>query len=243
ENAMTVFYHQLADEYLEPLAADARAGGTELLVGLPYMDREANRYYSSLMSLGETRGVYHKRHLVPFGEYVPLESLLRGLIGFFDLPMSGFSHGAREQRPLVVGGQPVAPSVCYEDAYGEELIHFLPEATLLVNGSNNAWYGDSLAPHQHLQISRMRARETGRELLRATTNGISAIVDHRGALVATTPQFQEYVLEGTVQPRTGATPYVRFGNWPVVCAAGLVTLLLVVVGRRCARARRRAEAE
>jgi apolipoprotein N-acyltransferase len=173
--------------------------------------------------------MYHKRHLVPFGEFVPLESMLRGLITFFDLPMSSFSRGSDKQAPLKAAGQLLAPTVCYEDAFGEEVIDFLPAATLLINGSNNAWYGDSFAPHQHLQISRMRAVETGRPLLRATTNGISAIIDHKGYIVKRSPQFETYVLSGEVQPRSGATLYVRWGNWPVILFGFFV---LGVVGLR-----------
>ncbi len=228
ENSVTVFYHQLADSYFEPLRQEAREHGSELLIGMPYEEPDASRYYSSFVSLGPDVKVYHKRHLVPFGEYVPLESWLRGLFGFFDLPLSGFSPGGNDQLPLTVFGHPISVSICYEDAFGEEVIDFLPAARFLVNGSNNAWYGDSLAPHQHFQISRMRALETGRPLLRVTTNGISAFVDHHGRIMARSVQFQREVLRGEVQPREGATPYVRFGNWPVLlvlfCVIGVVLL-------------------
>jgi apolipoprotein N-acyltransferase len=190
------------------------------------MDLNTDRYYSSMASIGATPGIYHKRHLVPFGEYVPFESLLRGLIGFFDLPMSGFSRGENDQSYLMAAGQPLAPSVCYEDTFSEEVIDFLPHATLLVNGSNNGWYGDSFAPPQHLQMSRMRAVETARPLLRATTNGISAIVDYRGRIVSRSAQFKTVVLTGVVQPRQGATLYVRVGNSLVIgLVIGLVLLL------------------
>jgi apolipoprotein N-acyltransferase len=116
--------------------------------------------------------------------------------------------------------------ICYEDAFGEEMISALPEATLLVNGSNNAWYGDSLAPHQHLQISRMRALETGRPMLRATTNGISALINDRGDLQQTSEQFKTEVSRGLVQGRGGSTPYIDFGNLPVVLLLLSVVLLL-----------------
>lgn len=235
ENSISVFYHDIKDHYFGPLVEEARASDTELIVGMPYMDLKTRLYYSSLVSMGKTPGVYHKRHLVPFGEFVPLGFLIRGLVKFFDLPMSSFSRGEKQQPILRAAGQPMAPSICYEDAFGEEVIDFLPEATLLINGSNNAWYGDSLAAHQHLQISRMRTIETGRMLIRATTNGISAFVDHQGKIISKTPQFETYVLTGKVQPRTGATPYVRFGNAPVVIAMLLILAGLVWDSRRRSR--------
>lgn len=232
ENSISVFYHDIKASYFAPLEEEARAHNTELIVGLPFMDLKTRKYYSSLLSLGKSPGVYHKRHLVPFGEYVPLEFLIRGLVNFFDLPMSSFSRGDKHQAILRAAGQPMAPSICYEDAFGEEVIDFLPEASLLINGSNNAWYGNSLAPHQHLQIARMRTVETGRMLIRATTNGISAIVDHHGKIVSRSPQFETFVLTGQVQPRSGATPYVRFGNTPVVIAMLSILALLVWGSRR-----------
>lgn len=235
ENSISVFYHDIKDHYFGPLVEEARASDTELIVGMPYMDLDTGLYYSSLVSMGKTPGVYHKRHLVPFGEFMPLGFLIRGLVKFFDLPMSNFSRGEKQQTILRAAGQALAPSICYEDAFGEEVIDFLPEASLLINGSNNAWYGDSLAAHQHLQIARMRTIETGRMLIRATTNGISAFVDHHGKIVSRSPQFETYVLTGTVQPRTGATPYVRFGNTPVVISMLLILAGLVWDSRRRSR--------
>ncbi|ADE16909.1 apolipoprotein N-acyltransferase [Nitrosococcus halophilus Nc 4] len=233
ESALTVFYHQVADGYLADLAAEAQAHKTDLLIGLPVFHQETGKYFNGMLSLGSQQAFYYKQHLVPFGEYVPLEEYLRGLIRFFDLPMSSFSAGPQGQPLLQAAGYPVATSICYEDAFGEEIIAALPEANLLVNATNNAWYGDSLAPHQHLQISRMRALETGRDLVRATTNGISAIIDAKGALQATTPQFQTTVLTGSVQPRAGATPYVLWGNGPIL---GLC-LCMLAIGRYAQRSK------
>ncbi len=227
ENAVTVFYHQIAEEYFEPLATEARDSLTDIILGVPELDADGIAYYTTMMSLGTSQGFYRKRHLVPFGEFMPL-GMLRGLIEFFDLPMSSFKPGSDEQQLLQAAGHKIAATVCYEDAFGEEMIDFLPEATLLVNGSNNAWYGDSLAPHQHLQISRMRALETGRPMLRATTNGISALIDDKGRLMQTSRQFQTDVTRGTVQGRGGSTPYIDFGNWSVVLG---LTLGLLLIGR------------
>jgi len=216
ENSMTAYYHQLEKTFLNEFSKEARATDSELIIGIPYLDQATGNYYSSFVTLGNKQHIYHKAHLVPFGEYLPLDHLLRGLVNFFSMPMSNFSRGDWMQPLLEVRGQKIAATICYEDIFGEELIRYLPQATLLVNGSNNAWYGDSLAPHQHLQIARMRAAETGRDLMRATTNGISALVNYKGEILARSTQFESDVVSGHVQPRIGATPYVRWGNYPVL---------------------------
>ena len=226
EAALTVFYHQIADTYLAQLAAEARRQRSDLLIGLSVQDQQTEKYYNAMLSLGSKHGFYLKQHLVPFGDYVPFADWLRGLIGFFDLPMSGYSAGPSQQNLLEAAGYKIGASICYEDTFGEEVIRNLPQAALLVNGTNNAWYGDSLAPPQHLQMARMRALETGRAVLRATTNGISAIIDPKGKLVARSPQFETVVLTGTAQPMQGATPYVRWGNYPVLLIV-LVSLAVV----------------
>ena len=228
ENSLTTLYHQVAESYLDPIGKEARENNTDLIVGLPYMNLETRRYYSSFLSYSDRPGVYHKKHLVPFGEFMPLESLLRGLVGFFDLPMSSFSHGDPDQPLLHAAGQPLAASICFEDAFGAELIRQLPEATLLINGSNNAWYGNSFAPHQHLQISRMRAIETSRMMMRATTNGISAFIDHKGRVFNQSKQFTTMVLTDKVQPHEGATLYVRMGNYPIVIFCCLLLVAIVI---------------
>lgn len=224
EAAVTAFHHEVADDYLPNLAREARLHGSDIVLGIPFLDRESRRYYNSLVSVGATPGVYHKRHLVPFGDFVPFAEFLRGLISFFDLPMSGFSPGPARQPLLTAAGQKLAAAICYEDIFGEELIESLPEATLLVNATNNAWYGDSFAPHQHLEMSRMRALETGRYMLRVTTNGVSALIDQRGRILQRSKQFATQVISGEAVPRQGATPYIQLGNWPSVTLISLVLL-------------------
>jgi len=236
ENSLTIFYHQLKNNFLKNLSKQAKKNNTDIILGLPVLDREKNEYFSSLMVINGTKAseandqFYHKNHLVPFGEYVPLASLLRGVIAFFDVPMSAFTPGQYDQKLLTAAGQKIAPTICYEDAFGEDVIRFLPEATLILNASNNAWYGDSFAPHQHVQISQMRALETGRDLMRVTTNGISALIDHKGKITARSPQFKSYVVSGYVQPRTGSTPYVSWGNYPILffIILGLVGSILFI---------------
>ncbi|MDH4133878.1 MAG: apolipoprotein N-acyltransferase [Gammaproteobacteria bacterium] len=242
EAAITVFYDEVAGSYLAGIEREARTHGTDLVIGIPYMDRGTRRYYNSLLSLGSASAFYHKRHLVPFGDYLPLQDYLRGLIRFFDLPMSGFSHGPAAQPLLTAAGQKIASAVCYEDIFGEELIAALPEAGLIVNATNNAWYGNSFAPHQHLEMSRLRALETGRTLLRVTTNGVSAIVGPDGRIMARSPQFETAVLTGEAVPYRGATPYVRFGNYPAIGLA-LAGLVMILVLERRRRARRGARVE
>ncbi|MCL4125060.1 UNVERIFIED_CONTAM: hypothetical protein GTU68_000785 [Idotea baltica] len=218
ENSITAFYHQVKTFFLEPLADSARANKTDILLGLPIYDAKTELYYNGMMSLGTERGFYRKRHLVPFGDYVPFE-WLRGVIAFFDLPMSSFAIGEDDQALLTAAGQKVGISICYEDTFSNEVLETVPEASLLVNATNNAWYGDSFAPHQHLQISQNRALETGRSVIRATTNGISALIDHHGTLQATSAQFKQVTLTGYVQPRQGQTPYVKWRRGPILALA------------------------
>ncbi|MBA2690383.1 MAG: apolipoprotein N-acyltransferase, partial [Burkholderiales bacterium] len=155
-----------------------------------------------------------KHHLVPFGEFVP--PLFGWVLNVLHIPMSDFSRGARVQEPLKAAGERLAIGICYEDVFGEEVIGQLPEATLLVNMSNDAWFGERIAPWQHTQIAQTRALETGRYMLRATNTGVTSIIDHRGQLVASLPQLKTDALHGTAQGRTGATPYALAGNVPIV---------------------------
>jgi apolipoprotein N-acyltransferase len=214
ENAITVFYHQAKELFFDPLSQQAKQNNTDILVGLPAVDSETQAYYNSVMLLSEQPQFYHKQHLVPFGDYIPFE-WLRGLIAFFNLPMSSFSPGGSAQPLLEAAGIKLGISICYEDVFSTEVMRTLPEAQLLVNATNNAWYGDSFAPHQHLQISRSRALEMGRPVLRATTNGISAVINHKGLVEQQTQQFEEAVLTSYVSARQGMTPYVKWQRWPL----------------------------
>ncbi len=228
-------------DYLEELAVLARDRKLQLLIGILTHDEARDEFRNSLIALGEPFGTYHKRHLVPFGEFFPVPEFMRSWMRMMNMPYADITHGADRQPPLRARGVALAPTICYEDAYGGEQLGFLPEARLLVNVSNDAWFGDTIAPHQHLQMARMRALETGRYLVRATNTGITAIVDERGRVRRTLPPFVPGVLSGTVQPFGGATPYVRTGNWPVLLFCGFsFGFALFTVRRRSTPTRHRA---
>jgi apolipoprotein N-acyltransferase len=217
--------------YLDGLAELARSRGADILVGAPFRDG-TGRYFNGVVNLGSTElQFYAKSHLVPLGEFVPRE--FGWIVSVLRIPLSDFSR-AGVQKPMRAAGERIAMTVCYEDAFGEELVAQLPEATLLANVSNVAWFGDSLAPEQHLQISRLRAIETGRYMVRATNTGVTAIIDHRGRVLSQLPQFTEGVLRGTAEPRSGTTPYMRWGNVPALagCAFACIAALLVAIRPR-----------
>jgi apolipoprotein N-acyltransferase len=226
ESAVPAMYHDV-EHYLDRLAEQTRRHDSELLVGVLYDDLATGRYYNSIASLGDHRAFYHKHHLVPFTEYLPMQGLLGGIVNFMQVPMSDFSKGPVRQPPLAVAGQWAGISICYEDAFGEEVIKALPKATFLVNVSDDAWFGHSIAPRQHLQIARMRALETGRPLLRATNTGVTAIIGPHGRIQAEAPPFKVAALTGEIQPRQGMTPYARTGNAPVVI---LIAVMLAAGG-------------
>jgi apolipoprotein N-acyltransferase len=230
ETAIPAFSHDI-EELLGALSVQARAQNADLYVGLPVQDRSAGRYFNGVVLVNRPGSEYHKRHLVPFGEYLPLRSWLGGLFRFLVIPMSDFSPGT-VGSPILEGENGAAGiSICYEDAFGEEVIEALPEARFLINVSNDAWFGDSWAPHQHLQIARMRAIETGRYLLRATNSGISAVIDDKGRIIQKSGQFEPAVIRADMVPFTGLTPYARTANSPVVAAALLLVLALFTAGR------------
>lgn len=223
ESAITEFW-QDARFFLTAQAERVEARGGKLLSGLPWReyDSDGPRYYNSLVVIGDEPDVYRKQKLVPFGEYVPLQELLRGTIPFFDLPMSSFSRGSPRQDNLNALGLNIAPLICYEVMYPQFVAERAAESDVLLTVSNDAWFGTSFGPLQHFQQARMRTLETGRWLLRGTNNGVTAIVDHNGRVRARLPQFERAVLEGEFQPMTGVTPYVRTGSWPVLLLAALM---------------------
>lgn len=223
ESALAVPVDMLGG-FLGPQWDAAKRSGSTLVLGQLRRDPRRDVYYNAVLALGDEPQWYAKRRLVPLSEFFPLPEFMRNWLKGMDLPYSGFEAGGDSQPALDAAGQKLGVTICYEDSYASDQLAVLKEATLLVNVTNDAWFGDTTAAHQHLQISRMRALEAGRTMLRAANDGISAIIGPDGRVTATLPRFQPAVLTGSVQPRTGLTPYARFGNWPVI-AFSLAVLL------------------
>ena len=226
---------EYAEGYLSVMGRFASERNAALITGVPLRQADAEgrpHYYNAVQVVGQGSGTYLKQKLVPFGEYVPLQDLLRGLIAFFDLPMSDFARGPADQPLLSARGYRIAPYVCYEVVYPEFAAGLAARSELLLTVSNDAWFGTSIGPLQHLQMAQMRALESGRWMIRATNNGVTALIDPFGRIQTQVPQFQRAVLRGEVVPMQGLTPYLQWRSWPL---AGLCALLLgwpLLAGRR-----------
>ncbi len=218
EAAITL-YPQQAQGLLEDLTRQGQATATDLVVGIPGVELVGEGQYefqNLAIGLGQARGRFAKQHLVPFGEYVPLENLLRGLIEFFDLPMSSSSPGREDQPNIRLSFGEAAMAICYEIAYPASMRRRAIDAALLMTISNDTWFGASIGPLQHMQIARMRALENGRWLLRATNNGVTAIVAPNGRIEEQLPQFEAGVLRGSIATMQGRTPFSVSGHAPVL---------------------------
>ncbi len=214
-----------AEGYLTMMAGFANQRESALITGVPVRQPNAAgelRYYNGLTSTGDGAGTYLKQKLVPFGEYVPLQDLLRGLIAFFDLPMSDFARGESGQPLLQAKGLQIAPYICYEVVYPEFAAGLAAQSDLLLTVSNDAWFGRSIGPLQHLQMAQMRALEAGRWMIRATNNGITVLIDPYGQITEQIPQFEQAVLYGDVTPMQGLTPYLRWRSWPLIAVCMLL---------------------
>jgi apolipoprotein N-acyltransferase len=217
ETALPAFFDRLPAGYAEAIRAHARERGKDVLVGIVERRFEGERfsYFNSVLVLGAGPvQSYRKRHLVPFGEFIPPG--FGWVLAVLRIPLTDFARGEATQPPLAAGGTSFAMAICYEDIFGEEVIAQLPAAAILANVSNDAWFGESLAAEQHLQFSQMRAIETGRWMVRATNTGVTAAIDPRGVVVGRLPQFTAATLTAAPEPRSGSTPYSLWGNYAVL---------------------------
>lgn len=236
ETALPVISSQIDTSITDALTNHAIQNKGDIIVGMVEqkldLTQKTNQYFNSAFSFGTApTQSYAKNHLVPFGEFIPLKQVFGWIYrDWLNMPLSDLSRGGAYQTPMQLGNQKVAVNVCYEDVFGEEIIHQLPAATLLVNISNDAWYGKSYAADQHMQFSQARALETGRMMLRATNTGATAAIDTHGYVIAHAPHDVKTMLNVQAQGYSGTTPYVRWGNWPfIVLSFGL---LLVLVWRK-----------
>ncbi len=227
ENALPVFKHRI-ENYLTTLSFEATQHNTAVLVGLPMNGQDDGQYHNSMVALGTGSGTYHKYHLVPFGEYLPLDGFLREIVNFFDLPMSGFAPGAKNQPLLRIDNSDtqLAPFICYEIAFPQQVLRSVPEADILLTTSDDSWFGNSIGPHQHFQIARMRALETGRYLLRATNTGITAIIGPKGEVLIQAPSSIPVVITEDIMRMTGRTPLVALGIIPLLILCLLIFLIV-----------------
>lgn len=227
EGAVPGFLHQAPENFWRQL----RAAGADTVLGV--LERTAAGEYNSAAAVTPAGlAVYRKQHLVPFGEYLPFGDLFRFMLDHLQIPMANFSAWRGAQRPFTVGGARAGVSICYEDAFPEQIRRALPAANFLINLSEDAWFGNSLAPHQRLQMAQMRARETGRPMARAANTGPSAFISHNGGVTRVSEQFQTKILRGTVQPRTGATPFVNHGSAPLIILLSALAAVTVFLGRK-----------
>ena len=223
---------QNANLFLSKIGRRARESSTTLITGIPTYNPSTQRYHNSALALGEKTGQYNKTKLVPFGEYVPMDNLLRGLIRFFDLPMSNFSRGKKHQDLLSAHGHKIASAICYEVVYPDLVADNAIGASLILTISNDAWFGDSLALPQHLQMAQMRSIELSKPIIRATNNGLSAIIDHKGRITSQLDPFISTELSGSIRPMSGQTPFAKFGSIPCIAFCSIVVMFLVFLKLR-----------
>ena len=236
ETAITVLHHQ-AVEYINFLDDESKQNSVTLLTGIPYQQQQDEAYpgafHNSIMAIGNGSGIYHKQKLVPFGEYLPLPDQARALLDFFNIPMSDFRIGESNQSILAAKKGDieygVAPFICYEIVYPDFVASMAKDSGLMVTISNDAWFGHSNGPLQHMAMARMRALETGRYLLRSTNTGVTALIDPQGNVVSRLPQFEYGVLKDQAKIMSGSTPFMIWGSWPMVIL-GFGLLLFARVG-------------
>ena len=231
ETAIPGRSENIQQSVLIPMAIAAAEQGSNILTGVVVTESENNIFYNSMLLLGENQGVYHKRHLVMFGEYYPFRRLLDFMRNFINIPYSDLTSGSPDQPLMSVNETRLGVSICFEDVFSRDIMLAMPEANLLVNASNDAWFGDSLAPHQHLQIAQMRALETGRPMVRSTNTGVSAFIDYRGRIIGSTEQFRTRSITRDIVGRIGVTPFYYFFKIQGALAVLIFAVLLVFVFR------------
>ncbi|MGR8952076.1 MAG: apolipoprotein N-acyltransferase [Gammaproteobacteria bacterium] len=230
ESSVPAYLSDVQETFITPLNKAAKEHQTDLIVSVPSYGAARGEKYNSAISLGGHEGMYRKIHLLPFGEYMPLQPVSGWILAHFDLRLSSFTAGTPDQPLLRAAGYPFNISICYEDAFAENAMRGLPDAAYLSNVTNDGWFGDSIEPHQHLQIARMRALETGRYLLRSTNTGVTAIISPAGQVITQAPLFTLTALTGMIEPMSGVTPYARMGDAPILYATIALLIIVMLLG-------------
>ena len=216
ETSVPVLNHNLPDLFKRKLMIHAKKNNGNIIYGV--IEKDNGKYFNSAISIGEyEEKKYQKYHLVPFGEFIPFKNILNYVYkNWLNIPFNSLSRGDKYQENITIKDNQIAINICYEDVFGNEIIKSLPEANILVNLSNDAWYGESIASQQHLQISQARAIETGRMMIRATNTGATAVISPTGEIIDQIPLFEEGVLNSYAQGYRGITPYIKYGNFPII---------------------------
>ncbi|MEI6333545.1 MAG: apolipoprotein N-acyltransferase [Methylococcaceae bacterium] len=231
ETSIPAYLSEVNEWFLQPLSNAAKQHNTDLIVSLPVHDNATDEKYNAVMTLGKEAGLYRKKHLLPFGEYLPWQPVSGFILNSLAIKLGNFTPGNIDQPLLKAGGYSFITSICYEDAFGDAGLTGLPDAAYLVNVTNDGWFGNSIEPYQHLQMARMRALETGRFMLRATNTGVTAVIAPDGRIINQAPLFTTTVLTETITPMGGMTPYANRGDTPFVIVLLILFFGLLVYGR------------
>ncbi|MFT2097718.1 apolipoprotein N-acyltransferase [Marinomonas sp. 2405UD66-6] len=215
ETAITYAYAQIRP-HLSSFSQELADSNTTLITGVPDVSDDGKDYYNAIWATGNGFGLYYKQRLVPFGEYTPLGDYIGPLLDIFQMPISNFKSGDDNQPVLQAGEWGIAPFICYEIVYAEQVRRMVRDSDFLITISNDGWFGTSFGPWQHLQIAQFRAKEAGRYLIRATNTGVTAFINEKGEIVAQAPQFKQTTLTAEAKAFTGITPYVSLGYWPTL---------------------------
>ncbi|NLQ16042.1 apolipoprotein N-acyltransferase [Marinomonas sp. M1K-6] len=229
ETAVTYTYPQIKP-YFASFSQELANSNTTLITGIPDVSEDKQNYYNAIWATGDGFGLYYKRRLVPFGEYIPFAEYIGPILDVFGMPMSSFKSGDENQPVLQVGEWGIAPFICYEIVYAEQVRRMVRDSDFLITISNDAWFGTSFGPWQHLQIAQFRAKESGRYVIRATNTGITAFINEKGAVVAQAPQFERTTLTANAKAFTGNTPYVLWGYWPTLLLLGICVVFTYLNG-------------
>ncbi len=232
ETALPVIYDSLDPQFINTFTAQALKHHSDIIFGVIASGEHAGEFYNALQLWGETKGIYYKRHLLPFGEYLPFQPVSNYMADLMGFPISNFKQGSDKQNLLKAADYPFAASICYEGIFGQELLQGLPKIAYLVNITDDGWWKNSPQPHQHLQMTRFRALETGRYMLRSSATGISAFINEKGKVVSRLTVFKRAALTGWVVPMAGSTPYMWWGDALALSVFALSIALAVLLGNR-----------